>query len=113
MRKVYIGQTSRALKTRIKEHSKAIFTLDKNSLLAQHHIENQHEIDLINVEILDHAQQWNNRLFLEAWHSVQNVNSINEHIYFPNVYKNLENFQRVWSRGGKKPVPQCITVHSI
>ena len=35
---VYVGQTSRALKTRVKEHAKAIATLDKNSLLAKHHI---------------------------------------------------------------------------
>lgn len=41
---VYIGQTSRALKTRIKEHAKAITTMDKNSLLAEHCLLNQHEI---------------------------------------------------------------------
>ncbi|KAL9961859.1 hypothetical protein ACROYT_G030890 [Oculina patagonica] len=33
---VYVGQTSRALKTRMKEHAKAIAALDKNSLLAKH-----------------------------------------------------------------------------
>ena len=33
---VYIGQTSRAPKTRVKEHTKAIAILDENSLLAKH-----------------------------------------------------------------------------
>ena len=33
---VHTGQTSRALKTRKREHSKAIVTLDQNSLLAKH-----------------------------------------------------------------------------
>jgi len=47
---VYVGQTSRALKTRMKEHAKAIATLDKNSLLAKHHMLNGHQIDLENVE---------------------------------------------------------------
>ena len=35
---VYNGQTSRAPKICVKEHAKAIATLDKNSLLAQHHM---------------------------------------------------------------------------
>ena len=46
---VYVGQTSRALKTRVKEHAKAIATLDENSLLAKHHVLHKHEIDLENV----------------------------------------------------------------
>ena len=39
---VYIGQTSRALKSRVKEHAKAIATLDENSLLAKHHMLHSH-----------------------------------------------------------------------
>ena len=42
----YIGQTSRALKTRVKEHAKPIATLDENSLLAKHHMRHNHQIDL-------------------------------------------------------------------
>ena len=41
----YIGQTSRILKTRIKEHARAITTMDKNPVLAEHHLFHQHEID--------------------------------------------------------------------
>ena len=51
---IYIGQTARALKTRIKEHKRAIQTSDKNSLLAQHHAQTKHEINLDDVEIIDH-----------------------------------------------------------
>ncbi|KAL9951491.1 hypothetical protein ACROYT_G044160 [Oculina patagonica] len=76
---VYIGQTSRALKTRIKEHAKAITTMDRNSLLAEHHLLNDHEIDLENVDIIDRSSVWRQRLFLEAWHSVRDGNAINEH----------------------------------
>ena len=64
---VYIGQTSRALKTCVKEHAKAIATLDENSLLAMRH---SHQIDLASVEIVDKSSAWRQRLILEAWHSV-------------------------------------------
>ncbi|XP_078343973.1 uncharacterized protein LOC144629608 [Oculina patagonica] len=89
---VYIGQTSRILKTRIKEHAKAITTMDRNSLLAEHHLLNDHEIDLKNVDIIDRSSVWRQRLFLEAWHSVRDGNAINEHVAFPNMYKKLNNF---------------------
>ena len=79
----------RAKKTSVKEHAKAITTLDKNSLLAQHHMLHQYEIDLEGDEIIDRSAKWKKkkkRLVLEAWHSVREVNSINEHITFPNIY---------------------------
>jgi len=83
---VYVGQSSRALKTRMKEHAKAIATLDKNSLLAKH------QIDLENIEIVDRSSVWKQRLILEAWHSVRDRNAINEHIALPNVYNGIKNF---------------------
>ena len=82
---IYIRQTSRELKTRVKEHSKAIATLDKNSLLAQHHIRYNDQIDLMNVEIVDRSSAWRQRLFLEAWHSLRDTNTINEHIALPKL----------------------------
>ena len=81
---VYVGQTSRALKTRVK---------DKNSLLAKHDMLHSHQIDLESVEIVDRSSTCRQRLILEAWHSVQDRNSLNEHIALPNVYNNLNNFQ--------------------
>ena len=88
---VYIGQTSRALKTRVKEHAKAIATLDENSLLAKHHMHHRHQIDLASVEIVDRSSAWRQRLILEAWHSVRDTNAINEHIALPNVYNSIKN----------------------
>ena len=68
---VYVGQTSHALKTRVKEHAKAIATLDENSLLAKQHMLHSHEIDLENLEIVDRLLMWRQRLIiLEAWHPV-------------------------------------------
>ena len=51
--KVYIGQTSRALKSRTREHKRAIFTGDRNSLLTQHYIKNNHDFDLDDIKIID------------------------------------------------------------
>ena len=76
----------------MKEHAKAIATLDKNSLLAKHHMLYNHQIDLENVEIVDRSSAWRQRLILEAWHSVRDRNAINEHIALPNIYNNIKNF---------------------
>ena len=45
--------------------------LKENSLLAKHHMLHSHEIDLENVEIVDGSPTWQQRLILEAWHSVR------------------------------------------
>ena len=87
---VYIGQTSRALKTCVKEHAKAIATFDENSLLAKHHMRHSHQIDLTSVEIVDRSSAWRQRLIPKAWHSVRDTNAINEHIAHPNVYNNIK-----------------------
>ena len=79
------GQTSRALKTRVKEHSKAIATLDRNSLLPKHHILNNHQIDLQSVRIVEGSSEWKQRLILKAWHFMRDNNAINEHVSLPNV----------------------------
>lgn len=47
----------------------------------------QHKIDLEGVEIIDRSTKWKQRLILEAWHSVQEMNSINEHIAFQDIQK--------------------------
>ena len=76
---VCVGQTSRA-------------TLDENSLLAKHHILHSHQIDLESVEIVDRSSAWRQRLILEAWDSMRDRNSINEHVTLPNIHNNIKNF---------------------
>ena len=61
------------------------------SLLAKHHMRYNHQIDLMNVEIVDRSSAWRQRLILEAWHSLRDTNAINEHIALPNVYNNIKN----------------------
>ena len=68
-----------------KKHTKAIPTLDENSLLAKHHMLHSHGIDLENVEIVDRLSVWRQRSILKAWHSLRDINAINEHITLPNT----------------------------
>ena len=113
---VYVGQTSRALKTRVKEQTKALATLDENSLLAKHHIIHSHRIDLKNVEIIDRSSTWRPRLILEAQHFVSDRNAINEHIALTSVYNNIKKFQSLRTlygpandpRTANDPGPQMI-----
>ena len=51
----YIGQTSRALKTRKREQLRAIATLDRNSLLAKDTLQTGHDFDLDNILLLKSA----------------------------------------------------------
>lgn len=88
---IYIGQTSRALRSRTRGHKRAIFTGDKNSLLTNHWIKNNHEFDLDDVKIIDRCFQRSKRSFLEAWQSIRESNTINEHIYIPDIYKAIGN----------------------
>ena len=71
---VYTGQTSRALKTSTKEHSKAAACFDKTYQLAQHSQKTGHSFDFENVSILHICPQWNQRLFLEPWYSNKEEN---------------------------------------
>ena len=89
---VFVCQASRALKTRVKERTRAIATLDENSLLAKHHMLHSYQIDLESVEIVDRSSAWQQRLILEAWDSMRDRNAINERITLPNIYNNIKNF---------------------
>ena len=48
-----------------------------------------------------HMSQWNQQLFLEAWCSNKEENSIKEHVEFPRVYLNLKNFKHIFSTSVK------------
>ena len=54
--KVYIGETSKTIKSRITEHKNAIKREDACSLSAKHVTENDHRIDWKKIKILNHAK---------------------------------------------------------
>ena len=83
--KVYIGQTLRALRSRTRAHKRAVYPGDKNSLLAQECLQNNHEFDFDHVKIIDRCSEWSRRLSLEAWHAISEPNSISDHIHIPDM----------------------------
>ena len=61
---VHIGQTKRDLKSRIKEHQRAIkFQRPEKSALCQHFMENDLLIDWSEVKILKVEHDYSKRLF--------------------------------------------------
>ena len=61
--------------------------------MAQHSPKSGHSFDFENMSILHICPQWNQWLFLQAWYSNKEENSINEHVEFPRVYLNLKIFR--------------------
>ena len=86
---VYYGQTERSLKTRIAEHKRTVSMFYHNSKISCHVHENNHEMNFGNLRVVGHEANCHERLFLEAWFSVQDPPSGNDHIAISEVYKSL------------------------
>ena len=97
--KVYIGETSKTIKSRITEHKNAIKRQDPRSLPATHVANNDHRFDWTKTTILNHADTRQAREFKEAWHSLENL-AINRHLDIPAAYQQLQQRQNS-SRGSK------------
>ena len=67
--RVYIGQTSRLLKTRIDEHKRAVkFARIEESAVAEHIWVSKHQINFQSVAVLAHERNLHLRLMLESWY---------------------------------------------
>ena len=86
---VYYGQTERPLRTRITEHKRAVATFDHDSKISCHVHENNHIMDFGSARVVGHEANFHERLFLEAWFSIRDPQSGNDHIAVPEVYKSL------------------------
>ena len=65
---VYIGQTSRSLKTRIDEHKTAVKHAKCDvSAVAEHVWMKKHDVDFQSVSVLAHECNLHKRLLLESW----------------------------------------------
>ncbi|WP_174133569.1 GIY-YIG nuclease family protein, partial [Wolbachia endosymbiont of Atemnus politus] len=87
---VYYGETSQQLKERITQHNRGLRNLQPTSFITDHAIETGHEISWKTPSIIEpQVKTKGSRLFLEAWHSTKDKNSINRHIQIPVQYWNL------------------------
>ena len=64
--KIYIGETSRKIETRITEHQTKIRTLGSDSKIVEHILQCKHEFDLSKVETLTHENNWRRRVIKES-----------------------------------------------
>ena len=65
----YIGETGRALKTRMTEHERSVrLNKTKNSALADHSHSTGHSVSWDNAKVLSKEPKWSQRRWSEAWH---------------------------------------------
>ena len=75
--RVYIGETKRALCTRVKEDQTSVrLGKTENSALAEHCYSEDHGVDWENTKILATEQRWHQRKWTEAFLIAKNKNSI-------------------------------------
>ena len=84
-----MGQSKRQFGTRLKEHQKAVSTLDKGkSALAEHVCYTKHEIAWENSKVITTNNRYGQRLCLEAWHINMSHHALNrdDGAYLPEEY---------------------------
>ena len=75
--KVYVGQNSRLLETRLSNHKAAVKHVKIDvSAVAEHVWKLGHQVDFQSTSILDHENNQFRRYALESWH-IQRHNSFN------------------------------------
>ena len=86
-----MGQTGRTLKHRMKEHKRALCSLDVNtSAVAEHCIKKNHCIDWKSARVLKKENKLHHRCYLESWHIREQSASMNrDNGTLPQVYNNL------------------------
>ena len=90
--KEYLGQSKRQFGTRLKEHQKAVSTLNKGkSALAEHVCDTKHAIVWENSKIITTNNRYGQRRCLEAWHINMNQHALNrdDGSYLPQEYLHL------------------------
>ena len=90
--KEYLGQSKRQFGTRLKEHQKAVSTLDKGkSALAEHVCYTKHEIAWENSKVITTNNRYGQRLCLEALHINMSHHALNRDngAYLPEEYMHL------------------------
>ena len=76
---IYIGKTRRALKTRVREHTRSITNQKKYTGLAEHCIENQHSIKEDDVKLL-HTETNNKKLTLMEYMEIERALKLKQNI---------------------------------
>ena len=73
---VYIGESSKVVGDRVKEHSSNVRRRYQGSLIYKHSNETGHELDFDNPKVLNSSKFTGTRKYLESFYSVADQNSI-------------------------------------
>lgn len=90
--KTYVGQTKNSLHTRLKQHQAACRSVQpERSALAEHAIDQGHQIDWRNAKVLARQTDWRRRVFSEAYFTQQRGSAAMNRcdVWLPSVYKTL------------------------
>ena len=74
----YVGQTKRQLRTRVSEHKADIKRASSPSVISMHRMDNDHNFDWENVEILDKEPSYIKRSISEMLHIKKQLNRLNK-----------------------------------
>ena len=58
-----------------------------NAILSKTNLNIENNMDFENVSVVGLEANYHERLFLEAWHSIEDPNAGNDHIKIPEAYK--------------------------
>ena len=94
---VYIGQTKRFLKKRLREHKNNIReSPNKQNALTKHAIEKDHFFDFDKTKILANEQNYKKRLLLEMCHIVGTDDAVNLRTDVENLSKIYNPILKQW-----------------
>lgn len=103
----YVGETGRALETRIKEHKRAIAKNRLAYATAAHATASNHTFDTENPQVLANDQNWNRRLWLEAAFIQSKPTCLNSNIGKRTISESwnihLFNYNKLLNRGSRRP----------
>ena len=86
---VYVGETGRQVKDRMREHQRDIVSQKCISKVYNHVNETGHTFDFDNVRVLDNCSHSKVRLHLESMHTHMQSNPINRSLTLNNIYHPL------------------------
>ena len=86
-KRIYIGETKKPTKERIREHEMAVCNRNHLSLVFKHCEENDHTMNFDEYNVLNQNKNTKSRKLLESFHTYSNSNSMNRSMHFSEIYR--------------------------
>ena len=83
----FIGETCRNLSSRLTDHKRATRKGDVNNHIAEHHLQNKHQIDWDSATYITYSTYYYQRITLEKWFTNLQQTPLNPSQQLPAPYK--------------------------